>query len=400
MRFILLLAVIVLMGGTIVAPAYAATSPTLAGASGYSVLGGAAVTNTGTTTTNGAVGVSPGTSITGAGTLTAGGGTHSNDASAIAAQADRLSAFTALDAGTNADANCLNPLTGLTGIAPDGTDLTGLSLVPGLYCSAGSFLLTNGTGTDLTLTGSSGVWVFKTVSTLIVSNGASVAGGDACNVWWRIGTAATLGTTASFLGNIVTGNDADTTALQTGATLNGRVLGGTGQTVTLDSNTITGPTCSAASASSDEDEDEDEADIQVTKKANPTALLSGPGSVTYTYKVTNEGDVSLRNVSVKDDKCSPVTYVSGDTNNNERLGMDETWIYTCTKRVSATETNTATARGSASDNGDYETDTDKATVVVSVPGFPQSGVGSGNTAGASWSALFRQALSFLSRSAF
>lgn len=206
---------------------FAATSPTLSGASGYSVLGGTAVTNTGTTTTNGAVGVSPGTSLTGGGTLTAGGGQHINDASAIAAQADRLSAFGALDALANADANCINPLTGLAGIAPDGTDLSGLSLVPGLYCSAGSFLLTNGVaGTDLTLSGSTGVWVFKTVSTLIVSNGASVAGGDACNVWWRIGTAATLGTTTSFLGNIVTSNVAGTTALQTGATLNGRVLGG------------------------------------------------------------------------------------------------------------------------------------------------------------------------------
>ena len=83
-----------------------------------------------------------------------------------------------------------------------------------------------------------------------IHHGASVAGGEACNVWWRIGSAATLGTTASFLGNIVVDDDADTTALGTGATLNGRVLGGTGQTVTLAGNTITGPTCAASSTSS------------------------------------------------------------------------------------------------------------------------------------------------------
>jgi len=215
----------------------AATSPSLTDSSGYSVLGGAAVTNTGTTTTNGAVGVSPGTSITGTATLTAGGGIQSNNASAIAAQADTVSVFGALDAGANADANCIG------GIYPSGTDLTTISpLGPGVYCSAGSFLLTG----NLTLSGTTGVWVFKTVSTLITSAGSSVTGGDPCNVWWRIGSAATLGTTTSFIGNIVTADVADTTALQTGATLNGRVLAQASATVTLDTNTITGPTCTAS----------------------------------------------------------------------------------------------------------------------------------------------------------
>lgn len=216
---------------TLTSKVYAATSPTLTGASGYSVLGGAAVTNTGTTTTTGAVGVSPGTSITG-GTLTAGGGVHSNDASAIAAQADTVSLFTALDQGCDYSYS-------------SGQDLTLLSpLVPGVYCSAGSFLLTG----NLTLSGSTGVWIFKTATTLITSSGSSVTGGDPCNVWWRIGSAATLGTTTSFLGNIVTADVADTTALNTGATLNGRVLAQAAQTVTLAGNTISGPTCSASTS--------------------------------------------------------------------------------------------------------------------------------------------------------
>lgn len=212
---------------------FAATSPTLSGASGYSVLGGAAVTNVGTTTTNGAVGVSPGSSITG-GTISAGGGTHTNDASAIAAQADTVSVFSALDQG------CTNSYS-------SGQDLTLISpLVPGVYCSAGSFLLTG----NLTLSGSSGVWIFKTVSTLITSPGSSVTGGDPCNVWWRIGSAATLDTTTAFMGNIATANVGDTTALKTGATLNGRVLAQAAQTVTLQGNTISGPTCSATAGSS------------------------------------------------------------------------------------------------------------------------------------------------------
>src|ERR1035437_6713686 len=77
--------------------AYAATSPTLVGSTSYSVLGHTTVTNTGSTTTTGDVGVSTGTSITNFLPGVAGGNNavhlHSNDSSAIAAQADNLSAF-------------------------------------------------------------------------------------------------------------------------------------------------------------------------------------------------------------------------------------------------------------------------------------------------------------------
>jgi hypothetical protein len=217
---------------SLVAPVkvFAATSPTLVGSAGYSVLGGAGVTCIGSTTTTGAVGVSPGTSITGfPSPCTAGGGTHSNDASAIAAQADALTAFGTLDQTCDHSYGA--------------QDLTLLSpLAPGVYCSTSSFSLSG----NLTLTGS-GVWIFKTVSTIITSPGSSVTGGDPCNVWWRIGSAATLGTTTSFIGTIIAQNG--TTALNTGATLNGRVLALSAGTVTLNANTITGPTCASTPSS-------------------------------------------------------------------------------------------------------------------------------------------------------
>lgn len=253
---VFVLAIALMLGFTGPNVVYAATSPTLVGSTSYSVLGGAAVTNTGTTTMDGAVGVSPGASIGGG--ITAGGGIHSNDASAIAAQADLTTATTGvwdvLDAGANADANCLNGVGG-TGILPDATDLATLGSTPGtlpsgLYCSAGSFLLTNArAGSDLILTGA-GPWVFKTVSTLITSSASSVtvATGSACDVWWRVGSAATLGSTTAFIGNIITANVADVSTMVTGATLNGRLLAQAAATVALQGNTITAPICTAPPA--------------------------------------------------------------------------------------------------------------------------------------------------------
>ena len=208
--------------------ASAATSPTLAGVADYSVLAGDEVTCTGSTTTTGDVGVSPGTLITGFPVpCVAGppGTTYSNDASAIAAQADALTAFGTLDQPCDQTFGAVD----LTATFPSGVG-------PGVYCSTSSFTLTG----NLDLTGS-GVWIFKTVSTLITSPGSSVTGGDPCNVWWRIGSSTTLDTTTSFVGTIISQNGAN--AMNTGATLNGRFLGLSAATVTLDANTISGPTC-------------------------------------------------------------------------------------------------------------------------------------------------------------
>src|ERR1035437_2982348 len=208
---------------------FAATSPVLAGSTGYSALGGAAVTCGGSTTATGAVGVSPGTTFGAFPSCTAGGGTHNNDSSAIAAQADSLATFGTLDQTCDHSYG--------------EQDLTLLSpLAPGVYCSTSSFTLSG----NLTLTGS-GVWIFKTVSTIITSSGSSVTGGDPCNVWWRIGSSATLATTTSFIGTIIAQNGV--AALETGATLDGRVLVLSAGTLTLDANTITGPTCLSASTS-------------------------------------------------------------------------------------------------------------------------------------------------------
>jgi uncharacterized repeat protein (TIGR01451 family)/LPXTG-motif cell wall-anchored protein len=115
--------------------------------------------------------------------------------------------------------------------------------------------------------------------------------------------------------------------------------------------------------------------INVVKTPDPLALTAGPGSVTYTYKVTNPGMVPLSNVTVTDDKVSPVNYVSGDLNADRLLQSNETWIYTATMKLNATTTNTATAKGSA--NGMTAMDIAFATVVVTQPAIVTQTVNGG-----------------------
>jgi hypothetical protein len=204
-----------------------ATSPSLGGAESFSVLAGAIVTNTGPTTVQGNLGISPSIGVPPhasgfpPGIVGPPGVIHDADAEAAAAQAGNTAAFTALDQGCDVT---------YAGVQ----DLTLVSpLIPGTYC-ADAFILTG----NLTLEGA-GVWIFKSASTLITSSGSSVTGGDPCNVWWRVVSSATLATNSTMIGNVLALTDI---ALQTGATLNGRVLAQTGQ-VTLDNNTISGPFC-------------------------------------------------------------------------------------------------------------------------------------------------------------
>jgi uncharacterized repeat protein (TIGR01451 family) len=102
-----------------------------------------------------------------------------------------------------------------------------------------------------------------------------------------------------------------------------------------------------------------------------TPFPYGGGVVTYTYAVTNPGVVAMNDVTVTDNKCSPVTYVSGDANNDHLLAPGETWIYTCKTNVTASTMNTATAEGSA--NGFTATGYAFATVLVAVLGLPNTG---------------------------
>ena len=95
--------------------------------------------------------------------------------------------------------------------------------------------------------------------------------------------------------------------------------------------------------------------------------------VTYTERITNPGTVALSDVILTDDKCSPMNYISGDTNGDSKLDITETWTYTCRTNLTETTLNTAIAEGVA--NGMTVRDLAIATVTVAtaVPALPQTG---------------------------
>jgi hypothetical protein len=113
---------------------------------------------------------------------------------------------------------------------PGSGNLAGLNLVPGLYKFTGAAMAS----TDFTLTGSTtDVWIFQIGTTLTIANNVHMilaGGAKAKNIFWQVGTQATLGTTCIFYGNLFA--DASIT-METGSTLNGRALAFTG-TVALD----------------------------------------------------------------------------------------------------------------------------------------------------------------------
>jgi uncharacterized protein with beta-barrel porin domain len=229
------IAALAALGLTMLAPASSAyaQAPSLGTADIFAVLAGSTVTNTGPTVIGGTaarpgnVGVSPGSAVVGfpPGILTGPGATfHVSDALAIQAQIDLTTAYNTL-AGRPTTAN-------LTG-----QNLGGLVLVPGVYSFANAAQLTGA----LTLNGlgnPNSVFIFNIASTLTTSSASVVSlinGAQGANVFWRVGSSATLGTTSSFTGDILANTSI---TLNTGATITcGAALARTGA-VTLDTNTI------------------------------------------------------------------------------------------------------------------------------------------------------------------
>jgi hypothetical protein len=203
-----------------------AQAPDLGSAASFGVLAGSTVTNTGPSVISGNVGVSPGTAIVGfpPGIVVPPGAIHAGDAVAGQAQVDLTTAYNSL-AGRPSSAN-------LTG-----QNLGGLVLTPGVYTFNSNAQLTG----SLTLNAQgnpNAVFIFQINSTLITASNSRVnliGGGTGTNVFWQVGSSATLGTGTSFVGDILA---LTSITLNTGANIAcGAALARNGA-VTLDTNNI------------------------------------------------------------------------------------------------------------------------------------------------------------------
>jgi Ice-binding-like len=211
-------------------PALAETAPVGLGTAGsFAVLAGTTVTNTGPSTISGDLGVSPGTAVTGFPPGIVSNGTiHSADGVADGAQSD-------LTTGYN-DAAGRSPTANVPAFIG-----AGQTLAPGVYKASSSLDV----GGSLTLDAGgdpNAVFIFQAPSTLVTDSASSVIltnGAQACNVFWQVGSSATLGTNSAFTGSILA---LTSISVNTGDTVDGRALARNGA-VTLDDDTITSPTC-------------------------------------------------------------------------------------------------------------------------------------------------------------
>ena len=202
----------------------ASAQVTLGTAAAFGALAGSTVTNTGPSVVTGDLGVSAGTSVTGFPPGILHGTMHIMDGVALQAHDDVVTAYNVL-AG-------MTPTTNLTG-----QDLGGMTLVSGVYNFESSAQLTG--ALVLNAQGNANVlFVFQIGSTLTTGSASSVEvinGGDDCNVYWQVGSSATLGTATEFEGNILA---LTSITMTTGSSiLDGRALALNGA-VTLDSNAI------------------------------------------------------------------------------------------------------------------------------------------------------------------
>ncbi|KIA74792.1 hypothetical protein ANMWB30_05460 [Arthrobacter sp. MWB30] len=345
---------VLLLAGAIMlqqSPAFAATPVNLGTAGSYSVLAATTVTNTGPTTLQGDLGLSPGTAITGFPPGTAAGTIHAADAVALQAQSDLTTAY------NNAAGQALT--------ASVSGDLVGQTLTEGVYKSTSSLALSG----QLTLDGQgnpASVFVFQVASTLITASASSIIftnGAQACNVFWQVGSSATLGTASSFKGTVLA---LTSITAQTNAVVEGRLLARNGQ-VSLDTNVVTAPACVTTPTTSAP---------PATATATPTATetvtetATATATPTATETVTETATATATPTATETVTETATATATATPTATETETVTETATATATPTATETETVTATATATATETvtaTPTATSTDGATPVQSAP---------------------------------
>jgi hypothetical protein len=270
----------------------------------FAVLAGTTVTNTGPTVVNGDLGVSPGSAVTGFPPGVVNGTIHAADTTAAGAQVDLTAAY--IDAATR------------TPTGPLPAAIGGLTFTPGVYNAPAAVGLT-GTVTLDARGDPNAVFIFQVGSALTTASGSIVDlinGANPCNVFWQIGSSATLGTGSTFAGNILALTSITVT---TGVTLNGRALARNGA-VTLDSDLINRP-----------------ADCVVgpTPPVTPTATATPTATSSTDNRADSEEDQQAfgrqdngqdLNLNQNDDRHSTSVTGSSDRRANVLLGRPQAFI--------------------------------------------------------------------------
>lgn len=237
--------------------------PSLGAAASFAVLGGSSVTSSGSTIVTGNLGVSPGNTVTGflPGAVKV-GATFRNDSTARQAQRDAAAAYNDL-----AGKGCGSDLSG--------QDLGGKTLRSGVYCFSSSAQLTGMLILDAA-NDPNAVWIFRIGSTLTTTANSSVLmtnGGWGGNVFWQVGSSASLRASTTFVGNLLALTDI---TLGNGVTVSGRLI--SRGVVGLDTNNVS--LCCA------------------TIILSPQTLPSGLFGATYNQPITASGGVAPYTFSV------------------------------------------------------------------------------------------------------
>ena len=350
--------------------ASAAQAPVgLGTAASFSVLAGTTVTNTGPSTVGGDLGVSPGSAVTGFPPGTVGGVVHAGDTVAAQAQNDLTAAYN--------DAAGRGPSAGESG------ELGGQTLVPGAYKS------TSGLGLTGTLTldaqgDPSAVFIFQMASTLITASSSHVAlinGAQACNVFWQVGSSATLGTDSTFNGNILA---LTSIGANTGATVTGRLLARNGA-VTLDDNAITQPMCSTATTTATASAS---TSTTATSSTTATGTPSTTATGTPTTTATGTGTGTPTNTATGTGTGTPTSTGTGTATATATTTATGTATATATGTQTSTGTASATSSGSStssatSSTGATSTNTSTSTGTSTSTRTSSSGAGSPSASSAS-----------------